>query len=172
MKTFLNRILLFLIALMLGSTTTSFSQTLAINNNAVSKQIPATVDRAKMLQLVNAVRSKGCQCGDTYYYPAPPVVWNIQLETAAYNHTMDMSKNGFFSHTGTDGNRGGGRLDRVGYHWKVFGENIGQGYKTEKEMIQGWLASPGHCKNIMDKTFREMGVARMGNLWTQDFGSR
>ena|SRR5438309_1464762 len=169
MNTFLKRFLLFIAVLIMGSTTVSFAQTLATNTNTT---VPATVNRTKMLQLVNAVRSKGCQCGDTYYYPAAPVIWNTQLETAAYNHTADMAKNNFFSHTGTDGNRAGNRLERVNYHWKTYGENIGQGYKTENEMIQGWLASPGHCKNIMNKTYTEMGVARVGNLWTQDFGSR
>jgi len=33
------------------------------------------------------------------------------------------------------------------------------------------LHSPGHCANIMNKNFREMGVARVGDYWTQDFGS-
>jgi uncharacterized protein YkwD len=134
--------------------------------------IPVTVNRTKMLQLVNTVRSKGCQCGDTFYYPAPPLTWNTKLETAAYYHTTDMAKNKFFSHYAPDGSRGGNRLERAGYRWKTYGENIGQGYKTEKEMLDGWLASPSHCKNIMNKTYKEMGVARVGMLWTQEFGSR
>jgi uncharacterized protein YkwD len=83
-----------------------------------------------------------------------------------------MAVNKYFSHQGTDGTRGGTRIQRAGYRWKTFGENIGQGYKTEKEMLDGWLASPGHCKNIMSKTYKEMGVARAGTLWTQTFGSR
>lgn len=140
--------------------------------NQTYEVIPATVNRAKMLQLVNEVRRKGCQCGDTYYYPAPPLTWNNQLELAAYKHTDDMAKNNFFSHYAPDGSRGSDRLERTGYRWKTYGENIGQGYKTEKEMLDGWLASPGHCKNIMNKTFKEMGVARVGTLWTQEFGSR
>ena len=171
MKTALKCILLFFFSL-LSSAAICFSQTTAATNKIISKEISTTVDRVKMLQLVNNVRRKGCQCGDTYYRPAPPLLWNAQLESAAYNHTTDMAKNNFFSHTGTDGNRGGNRLENLGYHWKTFGENIGQGYKTEKDVIDGWLASPGHCKNIMDKTFTELGAAHIGNLWTQDFGSR
>jgi uncharacterized protein YkwD len=170
MKTLLKPFLLFSALLIISGTTVCFAQTLTATTNTT--KVPTTVNQTKMLQLVNNVRSKGCQCGDTYYYPVPPIVWNTQLETAAYNHTADMAKNNFFSHTGMDGNRGGNRLERGGYHWKTYGENIGQGYKTEKEMIDGWLASPGHCKNIMNKTYTEMGVARVGNLWTQEFGSR
>jgi uncharacterized protein YkwD len=148
------------------------SQTTNVAANPSYDVIPATVNRTKMLQLVNAVRRKGCQCGDTFYNPAPPLSWNTQLETAAYYHTDDMTKNKFFSHYAPDGSRGGNRLERAGYRWKTYGENIGQGYKTEKEMLDGWLASPSHCKNIMNNTFKEMGVARIGILWTQEFGSR
>lgn len=150
--------------------TSGTAQTVSVT--ASLKTIPATVDRNKVLQLINSVRKKGCQCGDTYYYPASPLVWNTQLETAAYNHTADMAKNKFFSHAAPDGSRGGARLERAGYSWKTYGENIGEGYTNEKEMIAGWLASPGHCKNIMNKTYTEMAVARVGNLWTQEFGSR
>jgi uncharacterized protein YkwD len=134
--------------------------------------LPSTVNRTRMLQLVNEVRRKGYQCGDTYYNPAPPLAWNTQLELAAYKHSTDMARNKYFSHHAPDGSRGGTRIERAGYNWKTYGENIGQGYKTEKEMLDGWLASPGHCKNIMKPTFKEMGVARVGTLWTQEFGSR
>ena len=161
--------LLFLLGFYLPKTA---AQTLASQKKTTTKEIPATVNRTLILQLVNEVRKKGCQCGDTYYYPAPAVTWQAQLEEAAYKHSADMVKKKFFSHYAPDGSRGGVRLQRVGYAWKTYGENIGQGYKTEKEMLKGWLNSPGHCKNIMSKSFKEMGVARVGNLWTQEFGSR
>jgi len=54
----------------------------------------------------------------------------------------------------------------------MYGENIGMGYKNEKEMVEGWLKSPGHCKNIMNKGYKEMGVAKVGSYWTQTFGAR
>jgi uncharacterized protein YkwD len=163
---------LFVFALLLAHVENLAAQSTATAANSSYEVIPGTVNRARMLQLVNEVRHKGCQCGDTYYYPAPPLVWNNQLELAAYKHTDDMAKHHFFSHYAPDGSRGGDRMERAGYHWKSFGENIGEGYKTEKEMLDGWLASPGHCKNIMNKTFTEMGVSRVGTLWTQVFGSR
>ena len=125
-----------------------------------------------LLQLVNDARKKGCQCGDTYYTPAPPLVWNDLLEKAASNHARDMYKNNFFNHSGKDGSNAALRLERVGYNWRAYGENIGMGYKDEKEVVEGWLNSPGHCKNIMDKKFKEMAVARSGSYWTQTFGAR
>jgi len=134
--------------------------------------LPTSVNKTVLLQLVNDIRKKGCKCGDTYYGAAPAVSWNDKLATAAYSHSVDMYKNKFFSHVAPDGSNGGVRIKRVGYPWMAYGENIATGYKTEKEVVQGWIESPGHCKNIMNKLYKEMGVARYGNYWTQEFGTR
>jgi uncharacterized protein YkwD len=41
----------------------------------------------------------------------------------------------------------------------LVGENIAYGPKSADEVVQGWLDSPGHCENIMDPRFAEMGIA-------------
>jgi uncharacterized protein YkwD len=133
---------------------------------------PASVNKTVMLQLVNDIRKKGCQCGDTYYNPAPALSWNNQLEVAAYEHSLDMYQNNYFNHTAPDGSNGGVRIEQAGYNWMTFGENIAMGYKSEKEVVDGWLQSPSHCKNIMNRSFKEMGVARTGNYWTQEFAAK
>lgn len=130
------------------------------------------VNKNLLLQLINDVRKKGCQCGDTYYYPAPALTWNDKLEEAAQVHSEDMFQNKYFSHISADGKRAGDRMEKAGYHWLMFAENIGLGYKAEKDMVDGWLKSPGHCRNIMNKSYREMGAARVGNYWTQTFGTK
>src|SRR3982751_222865 len=124
-----------------------------------------TVDKNILLQLVNDTRKKGCNCGDTYYPPVPPLTWNDQLEVAAQEHSEDMDKNKYFSHTAPDGSTAGVRMQRTGYAWTSYGENIASGPESEKSVINGWLSSPGHCKNIMSKNFREMGVGHSGKLW-------
>lgn len=134
--------------------------------------LPTSVNKSVLLQLVNEVRKKGCKCGDTYYGPAPAVKWNDQLAAAATSHSENMYKNKFFAHVAPDGSNGGVRIKRVGYTWMAFGENIAVGYRTEKEVVKGWIESPGHCKNIMSKLYKEMGVGRYGNYWTQEFGRR
>jgi uncharacterized protein YkwD len=54
--------------------------------------------------------------------------------------------------------------------WKTYGENIANGYGTEQAVMTAWLASEGHCKNIMSSSFKEIGAGREGNYWTQVFG--
>lgn len=139
-----------------------------VNDNAV----PSTVNKTVLLQLVNDARKKGCSCGTTYYAPTTALTWNDQLEKAAYDHSNDMFQNKYFSHTGSDGSGSGERISNSGYAWKWYGENIAAGYPTEKDVVAGWLSSPGHCANIMNKNYKEMGVAKVGDYWTQDFASK
>ena len=134
--------------------------------------LPTSVNKSVLLQLVNDVRKKGCKCGDTYYGPVQTLTWNDQLAAAAYKHSEDMYKNKYFSHIAPDGSNGGVRIKKAGYPWMAFGENIASGYTNEKKVVQGWIESPGHCKNIMSKLYKEMGVARYGNYWTQEFGAK
>ncbi len=136
------------------------------NNNVYN------VDKATLLQLVNDVRSKGCTCGTTVMPAVGAIVWNDQLAKAAYDHSVDMNTQDYFSHTGLDGSSPGQRITAAGYHWSSYGENIAEGYSTEQIVMNVWLGSGGHCKNIMDGGFKDMGVGRDGNYWTQDFGSK
>lgn len=138
----------------------------------VVKSPVEAVNKTVLLQLVNGVRKRGCQCGDTWYPAAPPVTWNDLLEKAALRHSSDMSQKKYFSHTAPDGTGAGKRIAEAGYRWMYYGENIAMGYKNEREVITGWLNSPGHCKNIMNKNYKEMGVAKVNGYWTQEFGSK
>lgn len=132
----------------------------------------STVNKATLLQIVNNVRQLGCTCGSTVMPPVAAVTWNDQLAIAAFNHSNEMESNNYFNHTGLNGSTSGDRITAAGYAWKVYGENIAKGYSNEQAVIDGWLKSEGHCKNIMGALFREMGVARVGSYWTQEFASR
>lgn len=123
-----------------------------------------------MLNLVNNLRQKGCNCGAKTMPSVPILKWNNLLETAATNHAKDMATKNYFSHTGLDGSTIATRADRVGYKWSALGENIANGYPNTEGVFQGWLASAGHCENMMSGNFTEMGAARSGNYWVQEFG--
>ena len=125
-----------------------------------------------MLQLVNNVRAKGCKCGEDNMPPVNPLTWNTLLAQAALAHSHDMNVNNYFSHTGLDGSTPGDRITKAGYIWKSYGENIAWNYPDEQTVMNAWLQSEGHCKNIMDADFKEMGSGHDGAYWTQDFGSR
>jgi uncharacterized protein YkwD len=135
------------------------------------RSAPASIDRQKLLNLVNEARGRGCNCGNEYFPPVSPVYWNDKLEIAAVNHSNWMAKNNYLSHPEDNGSTAGDRIKAAGYTWRTYGENIAAGYPTEEEVIQGWLKSEHHCKNIMNGNFKEMGIAASGSFWTQVFAA-
>lgn len=132
-------------------------------------------DRA-LLNQVNEARSQPRQCGDKTFEAAPPLAWNCKLEDAARAHAEAMVELEFFSHTGPDGVQTGRRVSDRGYSWSAVGENIASGQNSVNHVVDGWLSSPGHCANIMNTEFTEMGAARVeapgsphAPFWTQVF---
>ncbi len=79
-----------------------------------------------------------------------------------------MARHDCFSHSGRDGSRVSDRVTAQGYAWEAVGENIGGGDTSADAVITGWLASPGHCRNIMSPAFAEVALAcvqRPGTQW-------
>lgn len=112
----------------------------------------------RALQLVNRVRALGTRCGGEVFGPAPPVTLSGKLSGVAFGHANDMAEHNYFEHADLQGKTPSDRVRASGYQEKLVGENIAYGPKTVDEVVQGWLDSPGHCENIMDPRFAEMGV--------------
>ncbi|MFE7402553.1 CAP domain-containing protein [Streptomyces sp. NPDC057557] len=120
-------------------------------------------EAARLLKLVNSARSAvGCS----------PLTLNPKLTKAARKHSADMASHRNMSHTGSDGSAPGDRITHAGYDRSAYGENVAYGYTTPESVMAGWMNSPGHRRNILDCSFKEIGVglAQPGNYWTQDFG--
>ena len=122
-----------------------------------------------MVEAVNRVRSAPQTCGGTRLPAAPPVAWNGRLGAAARAHTADMAQNGFFAHVGSDGSQPGDRATRTGYVWRTVGENIAAEYESVDAVMAAWMRSDGHCRNLMDPRFAELGAAEQDGRWTQLF---
>ena len=129
---------------------------------------------SRVLELVNDVRARGARCGERAFAPAPPVKLSGTLAGVALGHAADMAEHGYFEHEDLRGHSPADRVRAVGYQEKLVGENIAYGPKSADEVVQGWLDSPGHCENIMDPRFAEMGIAyapghaaKHGLYWVQ-----
>jgi len=130
----------------------------------------------QVLQLVNAARAEAHRCGRNLLPAAPPLRLNAMLNAAALAHAQDMLRYRYFEHTGKDGSSPAQRITATGYRYRIVGENIASGPQTAQEAVHGWLSSPGHCQNLMDARFAELGVAyaasRSGEpriYWVQEF---
>ena len=133
----------------------------------------------QLLNLVNAAREQSRQCGTQAFAATTPLSWNEQLAGAANSHTRNMANGNFFDHLDHDGRTPGDRAELAGYIAKNIGENIAAGLDTPRKVIDGWLASPGHCANLMNPQFRELGAAYAmdpksdaGIYWTGVFGAQ
>lgn len=121
---------------------------------------------------VNKIRQKGIRCGNQNRSAVPKLQWNKQLAAAAQRHAEDMSRKGFFAHQGSDGTKVGARVTATGYQWRAVGENIADGYTSTQAVMAAWKDSPSHCKNMMNKEYTEMGLARVDDIWVQVFAKR
>ena len=123
----------------------------------------------EMLDAVNKLRKKGCVCGEENMPPVHPLSWDPKLEIAARRHAKDMKKNNFLEHKGSDGSTLSERVSEAGYRWRRVGENIASGYPGITAVLEGWKASAGHCRNMMNAEFKDLGAAREGDYWVQNF---
>ncbi|QVM94771.1 CAP domain-containing protein [Pseudomonas sp. SORT22] len=132
----------------------------------------------KVLEMINTARSQARQCGGQAFNATTALAWNTTLAGAAESHTRAMANNNFFDHKDRDGRTPGDRAELAGYAGQQVGENIAAGQDTPRKVVDGWLASPGHCANLMNPQFSELGAAYAvdpksdaGIYWTAMFGA-
>jgi len=159
----------------------ALSCTLAAGQPAQARQVrPTTTARAvvalssyehKVLVLVNRKRAAA-------HPKCRPLTMQAQLRKAARGHSVDMARRHYFSHTSLNGRTYRDRIEAAGYRrWTMLAENIAAGQRTPAQVMNGWMHSTEHRRNILNCRFTQIGVgaARAGNgmiYWTQDFARR
>jgi uncharacterized protein YkwD len=113
----------------------------------------------RVLELSNEARGHKRRCGGKMYPPAGPLALESTLSKAALTHARDMARNSFLGHKGSDGSLPAQRATRAGYYWRTVGENVAAGSATPEQAVKDWLASPGHCANLMNVAYTETGIA-------------
>ena len=135
------------------------------------------VNRALLAQ-VNAARAKPRLCGRQRFAAARPLAWNASLGAAAQGHSKAMAYGNYFAHRDPDGDTPADRARAAGFRGRQIGENIAAGQGSPSKAMAGWLASPGHCANLMSPLFTQVGAAYatdarsdQGVYWTMLFGA-
>ena len=111
---------------------------------------------------VNAARAKTRLCGRQRFAAARPLSWNASLGAAAQGHSKAMAYGNYFAHKDPDGDMPADRARAAGYRGRQIGENIAAGQGSPGKAMAGWLASPGHCANLMNPMFTQVGAAHHG----------
>lgn len=88
-----------------------------------------------------------------------PLAVNPQLAAAAEARVHEMAESGYFAHRTKGGGTPWGVVRAKGYRFSRIAENLAVRYESAPEVVAGWVASPGHRKNLTNPAFTEVGVA-------------
>ncbi len=124
----------------------------------------ATAYQRQLLRLHNVEREKRNQ---------PRLRFHGALNRSASRYASLMDATDHFDHTGPDGSTFDQRiLDAGGTGFLTMGENIALGQRTPDEVTRAWMASPGHRRNILNRSFRVVGFGKAGSepYWVTNFG--
>ncbi|GAA4888304.1 CAP domain-containing protein [Streptomonospora salina] len=99
-----------------------------------------------------------------------PLRTDPELTEASKAHTRDMAERDYMAHESPEGKGPAERAQEAGYDsWS--GENVAAGHTSAASVMEGWMDSPGHRKNILDCDNTEVGVAETDTKWAQNFGT-
>ncbi len=122
-----------------------------VDNDLLTNEEIANFD-VKILELVNIERAK---------VGAKPLRLADDLQKGAYIRVQELTQ--VFSHERPNGEKCFTVLGKR--QNKGLGENIAAGSRTPEDVMKGWMESPGHRSNILNKSFRELGVGYCYDLY-------
>lgn len=141
------------------------------NATAIADPPPpvSSIEAEQILVLVNNERaSRGLV----------PMRLDVALNNAAEGHSATQAAAGDIFHDAPDGSDPGDRISATGYQFSTWGENVAAGYRDPQAVMNAWMNSSGHCRNILNPAFTELGVgyvkrdgdpSRYFDYWTQVF---
>ncbi len=98
-----------------------------------------------------------------------PLRWDPAAGAVAQAHAEDMVRRDFFSHTNPDGRGPFDRLRAAGVTYRGAAENIAFGYETATGVLEGWLRSDGHRRNLENCRYTHHGVGVQEGKWVEVF---
>lgn len=99
------------------------------------------------------------------------LTYDTKLEQAIEGHCHHMAVHSFFAHNAPESavSSPWTRANKCGT--SASGENIAKGYSTPTAVMNGWKNSPGHNANMLNGSFKRVGIGYYANYWGQLFGN-
>ena len=82
-----------------------------------------------------------------------------RLNAAAADRTRDMFAKGYFNHVAPDGTQPFVWVRNHHYRYATIGENLADGYRSARAVVDGWMRSPGHRANVLGNSFQDVGLS-------------
>ena len=122
--------------------------------DALVDELVATINKARHAQRLPPVRTEPALC------------------RAAQAHAEDLARRDILDHTGRDGRELGKRLTAAGFRWRAAAENLARGSEISGEIVELWLKSPPHRRNLLRADLDQAGVGvafgATGAVWVLD----
>ena len=123
----------------------------AAAGNQVKPVFQSVLSESLFLNDLNADRATAGQ---------PPLSLNGRLTLAAQAKAADMIANNYWDHfRPSDRKAPWDFIDESGYGYRVAGENLARGFRTEAGITDAWMQSPAHRANMLSAKYREVGFA-------------
>ena len=92
------------------------------------------------------------------------------LAKAAYAHAKDMYEQAYFEHDSQNGPDFGTRVrEYTGGRFMMLAENIANGNMSAETALNLWMNSAGHRANILNGSYKYIGVGYYGGYFVVDF---
>jgi uncharacterized protein YkwD len=88
-----------------------------------------------------------------------PLRLDWRLNAAANDRIRDMFDKHYFDHVSPDGTQPFVWVKYRSYRYATVGENLAEGYRSAGGVVNGWMNSPGHRRNLLGQSFDDAGVA-------------
>lgn len=103
-----------------------------------------------------------------------PLKIDNRLNKIAVIKAKDMAKDKKMSHTSKKFGATFNLIKKENIHFTKAAENIASGHKTPEFVVERWLKSKGHHKNILGKDYRFIGIGKASDnegklYWVQIF---
>ncbi len=132
---------------------------------AGSCEIPANA-QALAQKALNLTNERRAQRGRN------PLIMHPKLMASAQAYACELSTKGYTGHRGRDGSTPKRRLARERCHGGLVAENLGRGQTTSENVVQMWMDSPGHRKNMLlgrGVKYYGLGIANSGLAYTHGY---
>ena len=112
-------------------------------------------------------------------YRAEVNVDNLKLDNtltiAANIRALELAYSQKFDHERPNGSKFHTAITEIGGTWNYVGENIAGGYTSAKSVSEGWKNSPGHYSNMINSSFKKVGIGHVyvdkTHYWVQLFSN-
>lgn len=132
-----------------------------VASQSIQQPKPVTLNKQHIYELINAERANA---------GLAPLATNTLLENSACAKAQHMVDNNYWGHVAPDGTQPRYFFDQAGYTYGSAGENLAYGYKTDESVVNGWMHSELHRKNIL-ADYNEDGLCVLNNITYQGYVS-